>query len=427
MAAIVRRTLLGAAAGRAPASVGADLRFCHRGRRSTDLARLRPRGRRRRHGLADPRAARADAFGPTVETATAKFIWFGTDYLFDGLTFVHERGPHGVFAVHGYPISADVSHVHRRDRRGVLAGGRARRVRRHPAARAERREDQGVPGGAVRRADRRRTSCWSTTRGGATSAPAAPRRWHDPRAAAGRAARRRRAHRALLGRAPAPRWRWRTRSRWPRRSTAHPGDLPAALAAYEAAARPSVRGDPGLGAAQPVLVGALRALPRRVRAVAVRLPLPVPQHHRRPAGPPRPRRSSPPRHRAWRGSGTGRAAGHPAARCGGTALPGPCCSPTSRPGAAASRRPRDEAGLPRRPRRVREAVAATGAELVAVHGGAAFDPHARLRGGPPASQRPRAAGRRRGRRHPTLLPSGRLRRTARAAGRRRPRGAATAR
>ena len=41
----------------------------------------------------------------SVETATAKFIWFGTEYPFSGLTFVHERG----FAVHGYPISADVS------------------------------------------------------------------------------------------------------------------------------------------------------------------------------------------------------------------------------------------------------------------------------------------------------------------------------
>ncbi|MET9565166.1 FAD-dependent monooxygenase [Streptomyces tauricus] len=47
--------------------------------------------------------------GTTVETATAKFIWFGTDYMFDGLTFVHERGPDGVFAVHGYPISDTTS------------------------------------------------------------------------------------------------------------------------------------------------------------------------------------------------------------------------------------------------------------------------------------------------------------------------------
>lgn len=50
-----------------------------------------------------------EAIGARVETATAKFIWFGTDYLFGGLTFVHERGPDGVFAVHGYPISDSVS------------------------------------------------------------------------------------------------------------------------------------------------------------------------------------------------------------------------------------------------------------------------------------------------------------------------------
>jgi salicyloyl-CoA 5-hydroxylase len=51
----------------------------------------------------------ADDFVPSFETATAKFIWFGTTYEFDGLTFVHERGEHGVFAVHGYPISPGLS------------------------------------------------------------------------------------------------------------------------------------------------------------------------------------------------------------------------------------------------------------------------------------------------------------------------------
>jgi anthraniloyl-CoA monooxygenase len=51
----------------------------------------------------------AAVFAPTAETATAKFIWLGTTYPFTGLTFVHERGPHGVFAVHGYPIGTGVS------------------------------------------------------------------------------------------------------------------------------------------------------------------------------------------------------------------------------------------------------------------------------------------------------------------------------
>lgn len=51
----------------------------------------------------------ADVFRPAVTTASAKFIWFGTTYPFSGLTFVHERGPHGAFAVHGYPIGNGVS------------------------------------------------------------------------------------------------------------------------------------------------------------------------------------------------------------------------------------------------------------------------------------------------------------------------------
>src|SRR5688572_5503692 len=106
MAAIVRRTLLGLLQERAR-GLGADLRF------STEVGLADLRG----YDLvvaADGtgsriRTALEPAFGSTVDTATAKFIWFGTDYLFDGLTFVHERGPHGVFAVHGYPISREVS------------------------------------------------------------------------------------------------------------------------------------------------------------------------------------------------------------------------------------------------------------------------------------------------------------------------------
>ena len=51
----------------------------------------------------------AEVFEPSVETATAKFIWLGTSHPFEGLTFIHERSPHGVFAVHGYPIGNGVS------------------------------------------------------------------------------------------------------------------------------------------------------------------------------------------------------------------------------------------------------------------------------------------------------------------------------
>jgi len=46
---------------------------------------------------------------PSVTVASAKFIWLATTKLFDGLTFIHERGPDGVFAVHGYPFGPEAS------------------------------------------------------------------------------------------------------------------------------------------------------------------------------------------------------------------------------------------------------------------------------------------------------------------------------
>ncbi|MER7211931.1 FAD-dependent monooxygenase [Streptosporangium sp. NPDC000239] len=106
MAAVVRRTLLLILQERAR-SVRADLRF------STEVTLDDLAG----YDLvvaADGASSRIrEALGPDldsqVETASAKFIWFGTDHLFDGLTFVHERGPDGVFAVHGYPISDTMS------------------------------------------------------------------------------------------------------------------------------------------------------------------------------------------------------------------------------------------------------------------------------------------------------------------------------
>lgn len=108
MAAVERRTLLGLLQRRA-VEAGVDVRFSAEVEPDELLAagydlvvaadgansRLRDRF--------------ADVFGPSAEIATAKFVWLGTTYPFTGLTFVHERGPHGVFAVHGYPIGNGVS------------------------------------------------------------------------------------------------------------------------------------------------------------------------------------------------------------------------------------------------------------------------------------------------------------------------------
>jgi len=106
MAAIVRRTLLMLLQDSAR-DAGADLRFATEVRLA-DLDRFDLVVAADGTG-SQIRQALEPAFGSAVEAAAAKFIWFGTDYLFGGLTFVHERGPHGVFAVHGYPISAGVS------------------------------------------------------------------------------------------------------------------------------------------------------------------------------------------------------------------------------------------------------------------------------------------------------------------------------
>jgi 2-polyprenyl-6-methoxyphenol hydroxylase-like FAD-dependent oxidoreductase len=108
MAAVERRTLLQLMQQRAQA-VGVDLKFSEPVEPGDVLAAgydlvVAADGANSR--IRDPLA---DVFQPSAETATAKFIWLGTTYPFEGLTFVHERGPHGVFAVHGYPIGSGLS------------------------------------------------------------------------------------------------------------------------------------------------------------------------------------------------------------------------------------------------------------------------------------------------------------------------------
>jgi 2-polyprenyl-6-methoxyphenol hydroxylase-like FAD-dependent oxidoreductase len=108
MAAITRRTLLELLRRRAE-EVGVELRFSREV--PDDPAELADYDLIVAADGANSRFRErlADVLVPEVEVATAKFIWFGTDYLFDGLTFVHEHGPHGTFAVHGYPISDSAS------------------------------------------------------------------------------------------------------------------------------------------------------------------------------------------------------------------------------------------------------------------------------------------------------------------------------
>jgi anthraniloyl-CoA monooxygenase len=50
------------------------------------------------------RARYADAFKPSLAEGGARYIWFGTDRLFDAFTFIFRANEHGLFQVHAYPF-----------------------------------------------------------------------------------------------------------------------------------------------------------------------------------------------------------------------------------------------------------------------------------------------------------------------------------
>ncbi|MGH3749019.1 MAG: FAD-dependent monooxygenase, partial [Micromonosporaceae bacterium] len=49
------------------------------------------------------RAKHADVFRPTYETRRCKYVWLGTDKVFDAFTFAIRDTPYGVMQVHAYP------------------------------------------------------------------------------------------------------------------------------------------------------------------------------------------------------------------------------------------------------------------------------------------------------------------------------------
>src|SRR4051812_25352635 len=50
-----------------------------------------------------------DAFGPALDRRRAKYAWFGTDLVFDAFKFFIRETEHGVLQVHGYPYSDTMS------------------------------------------------------------------------------------------------------------------------------------------------------------------------------------------------------------------------------------------------------------------------------------------------------------------------------
>jgi anthraniloyl-CoA monooxygenase len=49
------------------------------------------------------RAAYENVFRPTLETRHSKYMWLGTDLVFEAFKFYVEETPHGVMQIHGYP------------------------------------------------------------------------------------------------------------------------------------------------------------------------------------------------------------------------------------------------------------------------------------------------------------------------------------
>ncbi|GAA0941245.1 FAD-dependent monooxygenase [Pseudonocardia zijingensis] len=236
MAAIVRRTLLALMQARAR-DVGAELRF------STEVGLDDLAGYDlvvAADGTGSKIRERLEAdLGVEVETATAKFIWFGTDYLFDGLTFVHERSPDGVFAVHGYPISDEVStFIVETDEAAWRRAGLDEFDVTRPPGESDLLSKEYLEKLFSDQIDGKRllvnNSRWGNFRTRRT------RRWHTlhprPVALLGDAV-----HTAHFSVGSGTKMAMEDAVALSRALAAHPGDLPAALAEYEAAAQPSVR------------------------------------------------------------------------------------------------------------------------------------------------------------------------------------------
>ncbi len=106
--ALGRRHLLGILQERA-AELGATLHF------SCDAPGLGPLAET--HELvicadgvnSQSRAQRADAFGPSLERRRAKFMWLGTDLVFEAFTFHIVETRWGIFQLHCYPFNERMS------------------------------------------------------------------------------------------------------------------------------------------------------------------------------------------------------------------------------------------------------------------------------------------------------------------------------
>jgi salicyloyl-CoA 5-hydroxylase len=154
----------------------------------------------------------ADVFEPSAESATAKFIWLGTTYPFDGLTFVHERGPHGVFAVHVYPIGPGLStFIVETDEHSWRAAGLDEFDVSQPPGASDEKSRRYLEELFAGQLDGHRLLVNNSRWGNFRTRRAA--RWHH-RVDGTAIALLGDSHTAHFWSAREPRWRWRTRSHW---------------------------------------------------------------------------------------------------------------------------------------------------------------------------------------------------------------------
>ena len=178
--------------------------------------------------------------GHAVDEARVKFIWFGTTFQFDGLTFLHKQSEHGNFAVHGYPIGSGLSTfivetdepTWRRagldafdgttptgqsdvETQGYLEALYADQIDGHKLV----ANNSRWANFRTRRTQRWYTHAETAPRSSSSATPCTPPTFRSVRA---------------------PRWRWKMPPCWQRRIAEHPDELQTALTQFERIRRPQV-------------------------------------------------------------------------------------------------------------------------------------------------------------------------------------------
>ena len=121
------------------------------------------------------RAKYADRFRPTVDTRQCRYMWLGTDRVFDAFTFDVRRDPVRRDAGACLPVRRDRVDLHRGDARRRCGGGPASPPAPSPPGRATRSRSRWSP--SCSRTCSTGTGCSRTTPAGSASARSAATSW----------------------------------------------------------------------------------------------------------------------------------------------------------------------------------------------------------------------------------------------------------